>query len=833
VKPILALALPLFFAAGGQPVAADGGADGGASRPRASGEAATPLERARALERARDWAGLADFLGERARRVELPPDEERLYAAALEGLGRADEAAHHMERAAVGFERAGRESDGQAAVAAVRRLDPLAARRDPFLRKVAATLADAAEELLSSGDAQRALELAAGLPRIARGKAAREAAEVLARARAAFAKVDLEGGAPAAAPENPAEPGARPPVERESRHYRLVCHLEPEVVERLATLMDDVHAFYVRVYFDGDARQARGARATIHVAPDKAAMLARWPGAGEPEGWWSPGTNEVHAYDTRAASGSLDDMLETLFHEASHQFMTLLAGGSAVPAWLNEGTSSFFEGTVAMADGRVLWPRAALRRLASLQHQIASRRPPTLRDVVEYSAPGSYDASYYAWGWGLVYYLLEYEDPATLDRPYRALYSGYRDEVATRGGATFAAFERWFLGDRSPRHHTDFASFARDWETWILDEVGPLHGRDARARELRLARIERLMAAAEAPAKDGPRPAELLERALVHFEWVRSEIDRDAPDGGLLLRQADVFERLKRAPAAAALVEQALDLADAGRHALDAERRAELERRLAQLDRRNAALRTARVRSAELARTGLALVADYREAGSVLRAYTLAADLSLVLGEPLAAVTAELRAQARAQGLLRGAIRALSPRAADWSPVMPAGADRFEPDAGRVLLGGVRAAALVDGALELPGEYVVRARLVPQDERRLGSAAGFVVAGAPERGSTLVAVDERGLLGLWSITPGAGPTLRRTRTIAQRPAVAAGAAFELAVRVKPDGTLWIELDGAQPVEARLDHAPLAGRRAGLFAKNGAWVFEDPRVELVP
>ncbi len=802
----------------------------------ARGDASAALENARRLEKARDWNALVELLSQRARRYALTPEEERLFATGLEQVGRLDEAAHHMDLCAVGYERLGRDKESKTAIAAVRRLDPISARRDPFVRKVSSTLLDAAQDLLAGGDAERALRIAEGLPGIARGKEVRAAADLLARARAAFEKIELARPAEAGA-----ESKAAPVVERETEHYRLECCLEPDVVERLGKLMDDIHAFYVRVYFDGDPKRARGAKAKIVIAPDKATMLLAWQGAGGPDGWWSPGTGEVHAYDSRPTTGSLDDMLETLFHEASHQFMTMLAGAGNVPAWLNEGTSSFFEGTVAMADGRVLWPRAAMRRLGSLQFQISSKQVPRLRDVILFDAPGSYQAEYYSWGWGLVYFLQEYEDPTTLEQVYRPLYAQYRSEVIQKGNASFEMFESWFLGQRSPLGHHDFASFERAWESWILDEVGPLHRTDAKARALRLAKIDRLVGAADTLAasskkkKGGLQPEEFLERALVHFEWVRTEIDKDKPDAELLLRQSDVFERLARNSSAAALIETVLELAAGGKIELDEQRRADLEARVVKLDRKNAALRTARRKTSELSRTALALVADYRTAGFTMRASTLAAELAAVLGEPLEPVAAELRAEAREKGLLLGTIRGFASAIDAWKPLMDAPLEEFEPGQNSAILSGVRAGEMVDASFEVRGEYVVRATLVPRGEREPGWTAGLVVAGAPGQATTMVGIDDRGLVGLYTLNAAAKgtSTLRRSRTITISPPVPAGESVELGVRVRTDGTLEIHVGERAPLGARLEMAPTGARYAGLFVRNANVQFDDPRVELLP
>ena len=102
-------------------------------------------------------------------------------------------------------------------------------------------------------------------------------------------------------------------------------------------------------------------------------MLQDWKGDARPSGWWSPGEWTVTCYDTRTTSGSLDAMLETLFHEASHQFMTMVTKGGWAPSWLNEGTATFFEGARGDGGRRVLWPDAAIGRLQDLNAMFQRR----------------------------------------------------------------------------------------------------------------------------------------------------------------------------------------------------------------------------------------------------------------------------------------------------------------------------------------------------------------------------------------------------------------------------------------------------------------------------
>jgi hypothetical protein len=361
-----------------------------------------PVGRARALIEAKDWKGAVELLQDRLRRDAGDASVYEMLGSSLLQLGRFDESAHYLDLAVRAYAIDGKDEKSRAVLPLLRRADPLSQRRESFFKKLVDTLYDAAEDLADHGHAERALAILERLPAAAQpGKEAAKVDALLEKVQAAFKTVHLD------------EQGAKQPVdgewpleEQESAHYRLSCHLEPDVVKRLGSVMDDIHAFYVEVYFDGDEKKARAEKPTIRVHPTKAKMLEGWSGGSAPEGWWSPGTNEVVTFDTRSnASRTLDDMLLTLFHEASHQFMTLLSRGGFTPSWLNEGTASFFEGATAMADGRVLWPGPALHRLGDLCRQLREPDPIGAAKVVSYAGGGSYDGAYYPWGWGLVYFL--------------------------------------------------------------------------------------------------------------------------------------------------------------------------------------------------------------------------------------------------------------------------------------------------------------------------------------------------------------------------------------------------------------------------------------------
>jgi hypothetical protein len=181
----------------------------------------------------------------------------------------------------------------------------------------------------------------------------------------------------------------------------------------------------------------------------------------------------------------------TLFHEASHQFTSLIAPSGAVPTWLNEGTASYFEGARLLSNGTVETNLVPELRLSELKLRITEGRP-TLKDVVTFYKPGSYPGEYYPFGWGLAYFLNNYEDENSV-RVYKPLYHEYM--LAYKSGAqhdVLGRFVEYFVTKAKQPGVATFEDFEKRWKTWILalDDLyfGPPQKADlliARARKQR------------------------------------------------------------------------------------------------------------------------------------------------------------------------------------------------------------------------------------------------------------------------------------------------------------------------------------------------------------
>jgi tetratricopeptide (TPR) repeat protein len=246
-------------------------------------------------------------------------------------------------------------------------------------------------------------DLAAGLERITK-----EGGNELAVA-------DESGGADPLAGVTPEWVAANDPLHSEwdkawtleTEHYRLKTDAGYRVLKTAAHAMEQVQVFY---------RQFHHYKTKNEAIPPAGVCIFKnhdeYKKIGQPPFEWAGGHwdgSSVWTFDTRGGGeGSLTGMLDVLFHEASHQFTTL-CGGSSVPTWLNEGMASFFEGTKLLSNGKLDWNLVVPDRLYPLLDDLRSSEPHKLADVIVGKVE-DYRVNY-PWGWGIVYFLYNAEDP--------------------------------------------------------------------------------------------------------------------------------------------------------------------------------------------------------------------------------------------------------------------------------------------------------------------------------------------------------------------------------------------------------------------------------------
>lgn len=812
--------------------------------PAAAGPAVDVHQRAEELLEEGRAGDAAELLAEHLARSTSDPECQELYGRALAKLDRRDEAAHWLATAADSLELRGNERQATRLRRDLQKLDPLNRKRTSALSALARDLLRSTDRLLDEGQVQRAAELLSRATPLAREAGRLDEAEELARELARITEaVDLDGEGEATDGEGSST------TEVESDHYVLVSKLEPEVARLLAVTMDDVHEQYVQVFFGGNGRRAPRSRPRIYLHESFEALAAAKPdGAVSPglRGWWSPSDGEIHALDERSLERGLAGTLHTLYHEASHQFMADLTGGAGVPTWLNEGTATFFEGSTAMADGRVLWPDAEPNRLAVLVRDLRAspQLGPRLEELLAFPGPGSYPATYYAHGWGLVYFLQQWTDEDTGDYAYRPLYRAYLEDSKGRPEKSVELFEEHFLGKASPLAHQTLGEFEQDWHHFILEELAPLHlSPSSTQRSLRMERAWKWIAASEG-ASDRARPGspsrgDLLLRAHRDLEFVRSELDPpEQPRQDVLEALASVLEQLGRDEAAAAMIERLLDGADAGWITLEPGRYSNAVLDLERLDRSNGELRKARASEARNADRLADLLDEYaeREPDLILRAYTLASRTSRALGEPeeWVARTEALRVRADELGRLLSAKFELAADRTQWLSMAGPLPDGFEPTEGTALLDVTRPAGVVDKSLELSGRYLIGATVRYVEEPGFSGASGLVVSGGSNSDWIFVGVDADGAARVWRLfNEGGGVSqLRSIASLSDQsidPETSGygitilrnGRTLSISINDKPASTFELPLELPQPTHA------------GVYGRDGAFRFERLTVEILP
>ena len=216
--------------------------------------------------------------------------------------------------------------------------------------------------------------------------------------------------------------------ERKTEYYIIESNMDYVFFETLCAAMDQIHLFYKEV-FD---YQKKAPRATLAVHRKRSDFDRYTQELGAPAipsesvgGFWMSGRKTVNAYDRSYGdpNKTRDDLWNTLFHEASHQFTSLLMEKNErkriwTPAWLNEGTASYFEGCRIKSDGTIVKNDIAEGRLRSWWFLENSDRQKSLEQLVahirntgpDHTGLLSYEGDYYSYGWSFVYFLLNYEE---------------------------------------------------------------------------------------------------------------------------------------------------------------------------------------------------------------------------------------------------------------------------------------------------------------------------------------------------------------------------------------------------------------------------------------
>jgi tetratricopeptide (TPR) repeat protein len=382
--------------------------------------------------------------------------------------------------------------------------------------------------------------------------------------------------------------------ELETEHYKIKTNAGYRVLMTTAHAMEQVQVFY-RIFhqFKTNNEKIPIAGVWIYKNHDEFMKLGKppfeWAG-----GFWNG--SEVVTFDPRGegSTAGLTDLLDVLFHEASHQF-TSLAGGGSVPAWLNEGMASFFEGTRLLSNGKLDWNLIAAGRLYPLVDDIKAGTH-KLGDVIQGKVEDY--RVYYPWGWGIVYYLYNAED-AEGKLLYRASMREYFQKYNT--DKHLERFVEFFVTTPKVPGVATLEDFEKRFRQWILDLADADRGKIDVARKFEERGDQQMR------LQDWKRAVELYDRSL--------ERDPDYPE--VLWKLAAALEQTGETDRAAGVLRQWLSVLapgflDGSADAETLKRRADAEVRIPKLD--TSAKRLAEIR-VKFHGDSVLLAQDYDKAG--------------------------------------------------------------------------------------------------------------------------------------------------------------------------------------------------------------------------
>ncbi len=367
----------------------------------------------------------------------------------------------------------------EAARKRIAELDPLAGKDQALLGEYAATLFALGNDCASRKLWVNAVDLLSRTQGSPSGSAAEAAlAKIYDNKKAVEALLDsgldvpirarkARGSAAKAAEEDKKHSSWSNPWEIKGDCYTIRTDMPRALGEQMSVAMEQMNAFYRKVFHVKEHGGGDTARVVISVYKSRAEFDAN---ENKPDadvaGFFVPGANRVATYDPREDGRPLSELWSTLFHESSHQF-THLISADLIPAWLNEGTASYFEGARLLPNASVETNLVPEERLAWLP-ELFKKNEPTLEDVVRYYEPGSYEADYYPMGWGLVYFLLNYENEKS-QRIYEPLYRDYMAAYKSGGKHdVLGRFVDFFVTKAKDPAVKSFADFEARWKKWIL-----------------------------------------------------------------------------------------------------------------------------------------------------------------------------------------------------------------------------------------------------------------------------------------------------------------------------------------------------------------------------
>lgn len=207
----------------------------------------------------------------------------------------------------------------------------------------------------------------------------------------------------------PRELGCR--FDYETPHYRVTTDISMEASKKYGDNLEAAYRHYSTSFKNAGMRSGKKPRVAIFNTAENYytyfELLSEDRGENTLGVFW-PSLNELVLFEK---SSDLADTNHTLYHEAVHQFMTILTNRTP-PFWYNEGIAEYM-GSIKVQDGKVLEKGLVLKdRLPYAQLAIEVKADLAFDKIMNETPREFYSGQVglkYAQAWSMIHFFYEYE----------------------------------------------------------------------------------------------------------------------------------------------------------------------------------------------------------------------------------------------------------------------------------------------------------------------------------------------------------------------------------------------------------------------------------------
>ena len=207
----------------------------------------------------------------------------------------------------------------------------------------------------------------------------------------------------------PRELGCR--FEYETAHYRITSDISEEATKRYGDNLEAAWRHYAATFKGAPPRAGAKPRVSIFMTAENYYTYFELLSEDRGEntlGVFRPNLNELVLFEK---ASDLADTNHTLYHEAVHQFMTLMTSRTP-PYWYNEGVAEYM-GAIKIQNGKVVEKWLVLNRLALMQYALEVKAELAFEKIMN-ETPGEFYGTgnvflKYAQAWSMVHFFYEFE----------------------------------------------------------------------------------------------------------------------------------------------------------------------------------------------------------------------------------------------------------------------------------------------------------------------------------------------------------------------------------------------------------------------------------------